>query len=120
MKTTITIDVTKLPKDRILERSYTNKAGENITVKEIRLDVVEMPEDKQKVLGTYSGAELIKVGFVCLNQTKEERKVKAQTVYVGDATRFVEIEGDQEKYTKVDRSAPPQIVDDPFNDEIPF
>ena len=85
-KITITIDVTKIPKDRIMERHFTDKEGHEVVVKELKLDVVPSREPaKIKDGDTW---EMWKTHFVALPQRKEERENKVKSVYLGNGIMF--------------------------------
>ena len=109
MKVSINVDVTKLPEERIHERSWTDRNGETHTSKEIRLDVV--PLKNPKVIKEYDSSTLMKTHFVCLSQTKEERQARAETVYVGEGTQFINDASPS--------SHEPAFMDD-MDDQIPF
>ena len=85
-KLSITIDVSKIDKNKIISRTFQNKAGETITVKELKLDIVPLKETKLLKDGdTY---QLYKTHFVAFPQTKEEREAKTPSVFLGEATMF--------------------------------
>ena len=109
MKVSINVDVTKLPKDRIRERSWTDRNGESHSAKEIRLDVVPLKEPK--VIKEYGVSTLMKTHFVCVAQTKEEREARADTIFVGDGVQFVNDASPS--------SHEPASLDD-MDDDIPF
>lgn len=85
-KITINIDLTKLDKTRIQERTYTNKNGQEVTVKEYKMEVV--PLNLQKTIKEGDTWLLRKTHFVCDAQTKEERTNKKETVYLGEGVMF--------------------------------
>lgn len=80
------IDTLKLDKSRIVTRTYKNKSGEEITSKELKVDVVPLKEKRLKTSG--EGWELWQVGFVTETATKEERVAKVNKDIVGEAIRF--------------------------------
>jgi hypothetical protein len=92
-KITVTIDLTKIDKSRIQERKYTNKAGEEVTVKEYSMEVVPLkqPRALKKADGTLiEGAtwQLMETHFACEAQTKAEREANKETVYIGKGTQL--------------------------------
>lgn len=89
-KIQINIDVTKIDKARIVERKYKNKEGQEVTVKDLQLDVIPLKEERLAFAG--EGYKLMKVGFVTQKATKEERLNKVNLPIIGDAleTRFEE------------------------------
>lgn len=97
MKLTLTIDINKLDKERINLRTYTNKAGEEVTVKEYKIDVVPLKETKLIKEGTSQKGDkwrLVESHFACDSQTKEEREQKKQTNFIGKAVQFEDVETD--------------------------
>jgi len=89
-KTIITIDLNKLDKNRINTKTYTNKKGEEITVKEYKMEVV--PLKKKILIKTGDTWKLDKTHFVCDTQTKEERKEKKETNFLGSGVQFSQLE----------------------------
>lgn len=106
-KLTITLELDKLDKTRIQERTYTNKEGVEVKVREYKLDVVPLKEKKTITEG--DTWKMVKTHFVCDAQTKEEREAKADTNFVGEAITFEDIDG----------NAPAQAAQ-LSEDEIPF
>ena len=89
-KISLNIDVNKLDKSRLVEREYTNKAGEKVKQKELKVDVIPLKE--KTVLKAGDGWKLMKVGFVAETPTQEERTAKTKTNIVGTATQFETVE----------------------------
>ncbi len=118
-KINIRIDVTKIDKSKIITRSFKNKKGETITVKELSLDIVPLKETKLLKEGpTY---QLYKTHFVAIQSTKEEREAKAKSTIIGEGTMFINTE---ERDKKVDKEADKDSMDYPEEeinpDDIPF
>jgi hypothetical protein len=99
----IKLDLTKIDKSKIVERSYTNREGKNVVVKELSLETVALKapqpilnKDKQPVEGTTW--KLMKTHFVCHEQTKEEKEQRVQSIIVGEGVSFVDrvAQGDEE------------------------
>lgn len=93
-KVSITIDLGKLDKSRINTRTYTNKEGEEVTVKEYRLDVVPLKE--KKTLKEGDGWKMVKTHFVADSPTKEERQNKTKTNFIGEGISFENTEADED------------------------
>jgi single-stranded DNA-binding protein len=92
-KTTLTIDLTKIDKSRIETRTYTNREGVEVTVKDYKIDVVPLkqPRALQKADGTLIAGDtwqLMETHFACESQTKEEREANKETVYIGKGVQF--------------------------------
>ena len=102
-KISVTLDVSKIDKSRIQERTYTNKEGQEVTVKEYKMDVVPLKESRFIKEGP--GWKMLKTHFLAQAQTKEEREAKADTVYVGEGMTF-------ERESEV--SSTPTPADTPF------
>lgn len=100
----ISIDVTKVPKDRIVERRFTNNAGHEVIVRELKAEVVPLKE--QKVIMTGDTWELVKTHFVALEQTKEDREAKKNSAIVGAGVMF--------------RNKAPVIEDSINPEDVPF
>jgi len=81
----ITIDLNKIDKTRIQERTYP-KEGVEVTVKEYKMEVV--PLNLQKTIKEGGSWYLRKTHFVCDSQTKEERAEKKDTNYLGEGIMF--------------------------------
>lgn len=85
-KVSITLDLSKIDKTRILPRSYKTKDGEEQTAKEYKVELIELKEPKQIAQGDWG--KMIKTHFVVQTQTKEEREAKAPSVYIGEGFKF--------------------------------
>jgi hypothetical protein len=85
-KLSLRIDTKKLDKNRIVERTFTNRGGEPVTTKDLKVDVIPLKE--KKVITTGDGWKLLKVGFVTETPTQEERKAKENMPIVGEAIQF--------------------------------
>jgi len=111
-KISIVIDVTKINKSKIISRSFKNKAGETITVKELKLDIV--PLNETKVLKDTDTYTLYKTHFVSEQSTKEEREAKTKSNIIGEGTMFK-----NKEVPKVEEDIYPdeEKIDD---SEIPF
>ena len=70
-KISLTIDVSKIDKTKIVDRTFKTKDGQTITSKDLKLEVVPVQEPKLIKEGdTWS---MWKTHFVALEQTKEDR-----------------------------------------------
>lgn len=84
-KVSITLNADKL-RDLIETREYTNSEGEQVKVREIKLDIVPLKE--KKFIKEGEGWKMMKTHFVAKPQTKEEREKQVETVFVGDGITF--------------------------------
>ncbi len=109
-KISITIDLTKLDKSRIVERPYTNAAGETVTAKEYKMDVVPLKESK--IIKEGNGWAMVKKYFVVQAQTKEERTAKAPSLFLGDGIVFVD--------TNAPEAAPEAAPETLKDSDVPF
>jgi hypothetical protein len=80
-KINVTLDATKLRK-LVSQRTYKNKEGQNITVQEVKFELV--PVKEPKTIFTKDNLRIDKTHFAAAIQTKEERDAKTPTVYIGE------------------------------------
>lgn len=85
-KISLTIDVSKINKSKIVDRKYTDKAGVEHVAKEYKIDVVPLKAEKFVTEGSWG--RMFKTHFVVQAQSKEERERKADSVFIGDGFRF--------------------------------
>jgi hypothetical protein len=85
-KISITVDVKKLDKSRMVERTYKNKEGADVTVKDLKLDIIPLKEPRFVTEG--AGWKLMKVAFITETPTQEEREAKTKMNIVGDGVQF--------------------------------
>jgi len=81
-KIQITIDPTKVTKEKITTREYEDKLG--TMVKKTELKMVVVPLKESKVIWENDERKLIKKYFVAEEQTKEERESGAETNFLGE------------------------------------
>jgi len=82
-KISITLDAKKL-RNLVSKRSYQNREGATVEVQEVKFDLVELAQDKKKVVYDADKYNLEKTHFAVAQQTKEERESKADPVFVGE------------------------------------
>ena len=87
-KISITIDVSKINKSKIIERKYINRDKKEVVVKEYKVDLVELKEPK--VIKDDKKWVLKKTHFLAEAQSKEEQARKDKSVFVGEGFRFFE------------------------------
>lgn len=86
-KIQLTLDLARIDKTRIKNRTYTNKDGQEVTVKEYVIEAVEMIQPKTIKEGdTWI---LQQTHFVTDAPTKEERQAKAKMNTIGKGTGFL-------------------------------
>lgn len=103
----ITLDLSKIDKNRIINRTYKNKDGVDVTVKEYKLDVVELALPKTIKEGdTWT---LAQTHFVTDAPTKEERTAKAKMNTLGKGVGFLDKKESQEDYYPEDDINPSEI-----------
>lgn len=90
----ITIDVSKINKSKIVDRKYINRDKQEVLVKDYKVELIEMKEPK--VIKDGDGWTLKKTHFLVEAQTKEERAAKAKGVFVGEGFMFIGKEGEPE------------------------
>jgi hypothetical protein len=109
-KISITIDLGKLDKTRINTRTYENKEGEVITVKEYKMDIVPLTEPK--LIKEGDTWRMMKTHFVSNTATKEEREAKTKMVGVGEGIMFVD--KNEVSVDDIDQTPVDEIDDIPF------
>jgi hypothetical protein len=85
-KISITIDTTKVTKEKIITRVYNDGQGHEVIAKDYKLDIVPLREEK--VVWSGADSEMVKVGFVAEAPTDEEKKAKTKTKIIGSAIEF--------------------------------
>lgn len=84
----LNIDVNKIDKNRLVERTFKGKEGEQ-TVKEMKLSVVPLKESRVVTSGPTWRLE--KTHFVTQTPTKEEQANKTRLPIIGDGLQFVNV-----------------------------
>lgn len=87
-KIKIKIDATKIPREKIIERRYTNKAGHEVIVKDIEFDIV--PKKEPKLIKEGDTWQLWETHFVSLSQTAQERQAKEKGIILGNGYTFTD------------------------------
>lgn len=108
-KFNISIDVSKIQKDRLRKNSFTTKDGE---VNQTLCDIVGIPLKEKKLIKEGTTYKMYKTGFVVEKGTKEET-----TNILGDVMEF-ENSADQSKNQEKEFSVSANEVDE--NSDIPF
>lgn len=85
-KISVTLDLSKIDKSKIVDRKYTDKAGVEHVAKEYKIDVVPLKAEKFVTEGSWG--KMFKTHFVAQAQTKAEREAQAPSVFIGDGFRF--------------------------------
>lgn len=86
MKISITLDVSKIDKSKIVDKVYKDKEGNEVVQKIYKFDAVPVKEEKFVAEGdTWI---MKKTHFCAEAQTKEERDAKKPTNYIGEGFRF--------------------------------
>ena len=81
----ITIDVSKISKDKIISRTYNSKDGE-VTAKDLKLEIIPLREPKLVKDG--GDWQIWKTHFVAEAQSKEERANNVKSNIIGDGVMF--------------------------------
>ena len=87
-KVSITVDLNKIDKSRIVERKFTTKDGQEVTAKEYKMDVVPMKPENHKTVASGDGWAMVKKFFVADSATKEERAAQTKTQFLGEGIVF--------------------------------
>lgn len=83
-KITVTLDLLKIDKSRIVDRVYKNKEGVEVKVKDYQIEVIEL--NNPKLIKEADTWMLKETHFVTDAPTKEERYAKAKMRTVGRGT----------------------------------
>ena len=105
-KINVTLDVSKINKDKIVERKYKNKNGEDVVEKNYKIEVV--PVKEKKVVTSGPNWVLVKTHYVAEVQTKEEKANKVKMRYVGNGYKF------ESKQVDIMGQADPFVDNNPF------
>lgn len=80
------IDLTKIDKSKIEDKTYTNKEGQEVTKKVYKFEIVQ--NKQAKVLKETDTYILEKTHFIVEGQTKEEKDRKAESNFIGEGIQF--------------------------------
>lgn len=109
MKINIKLDVSKIDKSKIVEKTYKDKNGNEVTQKIYSFDAVPVKEEKFVAEGdTWI---MKKTHFCAEAQTKEERDAKKPTNYIGEGFVFENKEPVVEKLVGLEGE---EINENPF------
>lgn len=97
-KLKLQIDVNKIDRTKILPRTYINKGGVEVTVKDLNLEVVPLKE-KKFIKDTPKGA-LYKTHFVAHQSFKNEDGTYENGAIIGDGIMFEPKESVEEHASK--------------------
>lgn len=84
------IDVTKINKDKIISVAYTNKDGQQVTKKEIDLEIVPRKEQKE-IFNKGDGTRLMSVGFISEKSIKNEDGTYTNGTILGDVLEWQDV-----------------------------
>lgn len=113
-KITINIDVSKITKSKIIKRTYINKNNEEVSVNELKLDIVPLKEPK--LIKDGDTWTLYKTHFVAEIQTPDEIKRKEKSKIIGDGVCFISKEDKRNLEEKSENTTD----DDVDESQIPF
>jgi hypothetical protein len=107
----LTLEVNKINKAKIIDRTFTNQAGEEVTVKEYKCEVVPLKEKKFVTKG--DNWEMFKTHFVV---EKKDNKDEPD-IFVGNGYTFENTNEEPKKDTKTSETLEGNVID---TDDIPF
>ena len=87
-KIQVTLDAAKL-RNLISKRTFNTRDGQQVTVQEVKFDLVEMKQESQKTVYTGNKYQLVKTHFAVAQQTREEREAKAEANFIGEGITVV-------------------------------
>lgn len=90
-KIIVSVDLTKINKDRIRVEQYTNKEGVEVTKKMYDFEVIPLKPEQQKEIASASDMSwtLKKTHFVTEAANKEERAAKTKMTTLGEGKQFL-------------------------------
>lgn len=86
MKLNIRLNVSKINKDKIFEKKYKDKDGNDVVEKLYNMDVIPLKE--RKMISQGDGWTMYKTHFVVEKQTKEEKDAQKQSNFIGEGFEF--------------------------------
>lgn len=115
MKLKIKLDVSKIEKDKIVARTYTNKEGQEITSQDLELEVVELKE--KKLIKEGDTWNLYKTHFVTHPSIKNDDGTYTNGTIIGDGVSFE----DKGATSTAPAAAMPEYPEEEINPaDIPF
>ena len=87
-KISLTIDLTKINKSRIIERSYQDREGVTVNTKEYKLDIV--PKKEPRLIKEGDTWQMVETHFVAEATTKEERDSGYKGAILGSGITFID------------------------------
>lgn len=93
----------------IFENTYTNKYGDQVTKQELRFELIELRDEKKKLIHEGPKVKITKTHFAIKEQTPEERKEKADYIFLGQANTIEFFNPDA-----------PAASTKPVEDDLPF
>jgi len=106
-KIQVVLDAAKI-RPLVSNRTFKNKDGVDVTVQEVKFELVDIKPENHKVIYEKDRFKIVKTHFAAANQTKEEREAGAATVYVGEGFSHV---WDNEGQQSTSQPAPAQTGD---------
>jgi|15BtaG_2_1085339.scaffolds.fasta_scaffold01275_7 hypothetical protein len=106
-KLNLTIDVSKISKDKFETRTYTDKEGKEVSVTELKLVAVEKKEARKITEGQNDNGTWVlnETHFIAYPSKQDE-----ETVFVGNATQFTSEDTGTQSKADADYDA----IDSPF------
>lgn len=121
-KISVTLDLSKIDKDKMTERKYTNRDGKEVVIQEYKFDLV--PLKTPKFIKDGGKWTMEKTHFAAEAQTKEERMAGEKSTFIGDGFIFRTKEEVTEQVEQTDEQKAVfdngDINNEEMADEIPF
>jgi hypothetical protein len=86
----LTIDTTKIDRKRIKERTYKNRDGYEVTVRDLELELIPLREERRREAGDY---QIVTTHFITQSPTKEERQGNVKMPGIGEGWHFEDVGG---------------------------
>lgn len=105
------VDTKLITKEKLVAKTFKNKDGVEVNQKNFLFDIVLT--DNRKVLASGDTWDLVSVGFITEQATKEEKANKTKMPIIGNVTKF-EDKNPQPKFDTDSRGKKIEAEDIPF------
>jgi hypothetical protein len=110
-KINVTLDAGKL-RELVGQRTYRNKENVEVTIQEIKFELIPMKPENQKTIFEKDNLKIVKTHFAVAPQTKEEREANVPVNYIGEG--FTNVWANANIETKAEIINPTTTAKAPF------
>ncbi len=114
------INLSKINKSNIVDKTYTTNEGNTVTIKELEIELISLKEPK--VIYEKDARELVKIGFITEKSTKDTFGNWVNGTTLGDITKWRDKQNSDMPQSQMRTSdgAPLPFPDDTPVEEMPF